>query len=443
MILILDPIFQGIHWTYRKIRIVLFPLEVWIYKRTEPIRPTIDSVFTKMDRVFLYIDRRRCTFLHKLDKLRIRQTVKFEFPFDSLPIVVKSEVVKMLDIPDRIKLAITSQRMENLVKRASIKQPLIYAIRVDKHYPIITMNELKAAVADSLRHFDRSNRIGTLELVPWLDRKYSDMQNMTHIFKKLRRIFPIKSLGLVLVADQLTEESMKELVSIPELTTIEDVWIEGDDIESNILKIIMDWLDLEKDLRVIECDIPEDFHHAKAFKFSSVTYEDAEWVKIEDLLTLEDSCTVELGVNDLSSEDMNRFLKFWIESDLNMFRELSMDNPELEWAEMTKDLMLVKTSRDGQDYSIVKASRKRKIMSITYEEDDCLELCVYTPEETFSKEYMVLELMEQKKKLETELQALVKDGVEARKLSMEIRKLTKELGSMCTFSNDGIAIVAQ
>ncbi|EGT59597.1 hypothetical protein CAEBREN_04288 [Caenorhabditis brenneri] len=407
----------------------------------------IDLVFTKMDRVFLYMDRRRCTFLHKLDKLGIRQTVKFEFPFDSLPIVVKSEVVKMMNIPDRIKLAITSQRMENLVKRASIKQPLFYAIRVDKHYPIITMDvrgDENAAIADSSRQFDRSNMIGTLELVPWLNRKYSDMQNMTHIFKKLRRILPIKRLALILIADQLTEKSVKELLSIPELTTIEFVWIEGDEIESNILKLIMDWLDTKKDISIIDCHIPEDFHHAKAFKFSSVHYEDADWVEIEDLLTLEDCDAVVLGRNYLSSEDVNRFLKFWIESDLDMFEWFSMSAETLEMTEVLEDLILVKTSRDGQDYSIVKASRKRKIMSITLEEEDedCLRLCVYSPEESFTKEHKVLELMEQKKKLETELQAMVKNGVEARRLTMEIRKLSKELDSVCTFYNEKTAIIA-
>ncbi|CAL2031607.1 unnamed protein product, partial [Caenorhabditis brenneri] len=343
-----------------------------------------------------------------------------------------------------IKLAITSQRMENLVKRASVKQRLKYRIHVDNSYPEITISMngiMVATVSDSTRHSHRDIRIGTLELVPWLDRKYSDLQNITHIYKKLRRIIPVKSLKLSLDTDGLTENSVKEMISIPELTTIKSVQIDGKEVEFDMLKMIMDWLDTKKAISVIDWLMPWDFHHPKAFKFSSIYYENAFWVKIEHLLTLENSEKVELGECELSSEDMNRFLKFWIESDLNMFRELRMDNPELEWTEMTKDLMLVDTSRDGLEHSILKASRKRKIMGLTAERN-CLFLRVYSPDESFSKEYKVLELMEQKEKLETELEALVRNGVEARRLSGEIRKLTEELDSMCTFLDDGTVVVA-
>ncbi|EGT59632.1 hypothetical protein CAEBREN_22693 [Caenorhabditis brenneri] len=300
-----------------------------------------------------------------------------------------------------------------------------------------------AIIGETTMNADQKNCIGVRQLVPWLNRKHSHLWNMTNVFKKLRRIIPIETFELSLNTRQLSVKFLKELIAIPELGTIQIVTIDGKQVESDLLKILMDWCNEKVEFGIDNgCVVPLDYHHGKAFKFSTVFYDDARWVKAEDLLTLENSDEVILNENNFTSKDINRLLKFWMESDLNMFREFHMWADILDMKEVLKDIMHVKTSRDGQDYSIAKASQKLKFLSIHIGED--LTLCLNSldaSEESFQKEYKVLELMEQRKKLKMELEAL-ENGDKAQKLTMEIRGLTKKLDSLCDYFNDESAIIS-
>ncbi|CAL2031605.1 unnamed protein product [Caenorhabditis brenneri] len=405
------------------------------------MEPLKTQILKKMGRILFYLKSMNMFFYHMIDEVEAKETEKFQFPLCCLPALAANEVVKSLDIPERIKLAITSRRMENFVKRGSSKTPLTYNFYIYNENSQILIEhkeEIVAIVGKTILNADQDLCIETEQLVPWLNWKRSNLWNMTCVLRKLRRIIPTGKFELSLNTDKISVEFLKKLIAIPEFSTIQMMKV-GKQIESEILKIVMDWC--PRNVKFAVCTdsvVSTDFHHEKAFKFSTVIYDDARWVKVQDLFTLENSDEVRLCDNTLTSNDVNRFLEFWIESDLDMFREYSMWADSLDITEVLGDIIRVETTRDGHDYLMIKSTRKLKIMSIIITAEACLKLHVYPQEEeAFSKEYKVLELMEQKKRLETELQ-----GGEAQRLTMEIRELKKKLNEICTFFDDKTAIIA-
>ena len=64
------------------------------------------------------------------------------------------------------------------------------------------------------------------------------------------------------------------------------------------------------------------------FKFYDIVYEDARFVKIEHLLTIKDNYIIDLGKNNLTLSDFNTFLKYWVNSENDLFKMMTIKTTE-------------------------------------------------------------------------------------------------------------------
>ncbi|CAL2031254.1 unnamed protein product [Caenorhabditis brenneri] len=72
------------------------------------------------------------------------------------------------------------------------------------------------------------------------------------------------------------------------------------------------------------CKMMDDFKHEKAFQFKSFFYHHAEWITLDDLKSLRNHNIVRLGSTKFTSKDVNKFLKYWSESDEPMMNIFSV-----------------------------------------------------------------------------------------------------------------------
>ncbi|EGT44728.1 hypothetical protein CAEBREN_10530 [Caenorhabditis brenneri] len=206
----------------------------------------------------------------------------------------------------------------------------------------------------------------------------------------------------------------------------------------------------------VACSDPMRFHHDQAFQFSSVIYREARWVKTGHLCSLKNSERVELNYVNLKSEDMNCFLRYWVNSDHDIFREMIIDEfpQEIDMRIMMKEIVAVETTRFGKLFIVITAkfptSREHTVLCIGYHNSK-LTLRTYSPDEAFNycnetgesfrTENEVLGLLNQKKDLVKQLENVTEEAEKA-ELEAKIQSLMDEMNALIGSCDAGIAIIA-
>ncbi|CAL2028716.1 unnamed protein product [Caenorhabditis brenneri] len=197
-----------------------------------------------------------------------------------------------------------------------------------------------------------------------------------------------------------------------------------------------------------EC--PKDFTHENAFEFANCYYKDARWVKVEDLCRMDKCYTVILGRNNLTQTDFKRFLEYWVNSKIDMFFRLEIDTEEvLDPTEMLDGLTLLYIEQRETCFTKVKSSglRDNTVLFFPYT-PNYFHLEAWPPgeffslvgkelDETINKKHGVIDLLIEKKRLETEWESADKEN--KRRISNRLKRLDKEIVDYGVFFVDGKA----
>ncbi|KAF1764979.1 hypothetical protein GCK72_004930 [Caenorhabditis remanei] len=108
----------------------------------------------------------------------------------------------------------------------------------------------------------------------------------------------------------------------------------------------------------IGCNIDLDFKHDNPFNFKSVRYSDARWVTMDVLKSIKHSGNVELGETNFSYKDINEYIHYWVNSEEDLIRNLSIGlNRGLDFneQELLNKLAFATCQRQYWKYYFIKA----------------------------------------------------------------------------------------
>ncbi|CAL2031914.1 unnamed protein product [Caenorhabditis brenneri] len=282
-----------------------------------------------------------------------------------------------------------------------------------------------------------------------------DCSRMAQLFKKLKEIMPCKTLGLWVDVSNLSRKFAAEfLVLNSEFRNFDSIFVSGN-INAKQLIMMID-LTNKKTTFNVACSDPMRFHHDQAFHFSSVIYREARWVRTGHLCSLRNSERVELNYVNLKSEDMNCFLRYWVNSDHDMFRKMIIHEfpQEIDMRIMLKDIVAVETTRFEKSFTLISAklstSREHKVLCIGYHNSKLTlhthfpdEIINYSNEtaESFHTEYEILKLLNEKRDLEKLLERVTGE-TDKSELEAKIQNLVDEMNALIGSSDAEIELIA-
>ncbi|EGT54134.1 hypothetical protein CAEBREN_22099 [Caenorhabditis brenneri] len=293
-----------------------------------------------------------------------------------------------------------------------------------------------------------------------IDKTSSSFRKSVAILKHLQSIISFKSLCLHVNLKGMTAEFFKEILTEPSLRDFESLGLENGEIDAECLDLVMGMAQSNRNLHIKGTMIPRDYYHENAFKFHDIYYNDAEWVCIENLLTLKDSYSVNLGWNLLTQHDVNTFIKFWIDSDHDMIQSLSFRLLLAFRIERFFDDVVVLKGRPAIYLVVANPTkqRKRPILRITCPPNGmlCLKSCFKDEtfrlrgsltDESWAPEYKVLMILNKKKELKGKLEEIQKlletsqdqNMVERKnEIARELENVSLELDSLSFVLRDGV-----
>ncbi|EGT50518.1 hypothetical protein CAEBREN_04930 [Caenorhabditis brenneri] len=335
--------------------------------------------------------------------------------------------------------------MENVVKMMRKKTKLTgFVVLSDKHVVLKYVDESEHCIefCDTMEYFferkdfiERSNIFDKettcfcfWEMKKWMGPNISD-NSCSKVLDRLTQISPFRSLDLEVDASNLTESFGTTLMTLTsELKRFSSIDLKGN-IDLKHLNVIMDSADKRSEFGVLDFEFPLNFHHDKAFHFYTIYYGDARWVRTRHLCSLRNSRNVTLRNLMLTPKDINCFIKYWINSEYDMFKSMRLleYSTDVDIRTVLKDVVALETFLFERKFYLISAkyptSRKYSVLGIGFGYDT-LSLLALTPREAYSrhpaepplKEYKVLRYLNEKTELEKELEKVEgdQDGMEER-----------------------------
>ncbi|KAF1769050.1 hypothetical protein GCK72_000863 [Caenorhabditis remanei] len=357
---------------------------------------------------------------------------KYTFPLGKLPFLALKEVIRNMDIQEGIRLALTSRKMRLNVKysRLSVGSPIV---RIHDEFSNVEMKE-DVFLFNGFKIYKKANNskedkyIKRSELEPWLNPTLSTLQNTQNILVQIQNTF--KCDKFVLVIDlRCIKTTIKDVLSISDFQNFETLNLYKGKLDEEDMNCLMENAKADQDLHIY-AEVPENYYHKNMLKFYDIVYEDARFVKIEHLLTIKDNYIIDLGKNNLTLSDINTFLKYWINSECDLFKMMTIKTTE-ETGEETEanldilfdGLIVLKGFRFGCASWLCAAksveSRKTPILCFEWYEDE-ISLFAHSIEERpkwirsdnpmnedrleedepYEPEFEILKVLEKKKDLE-------------------------------------------
>lgn len=385
------------------------------------------------------------------------------FQVHKLPLVAMSEVYNNMPLSERIKLALTSKKMNWKLTFSKFKLSLCYVHIRDDASNVYLYDE-KITILCGRVNLEDGEILTRRDVSLWIDKKKSTLENTVNVFTKLQEISRCTSFGLALDFANMKKIYARTVLMIPELQRWKKIFVQGQQPTKRNMNRIMELANPERDI-VVETKFPNDYHHKKAFNFMSMVYEDATWVRIENLFSLKNNCKVYLGTNTLTSANFNTFLKYWVNSDCDMFRKMTVITTEKFKSSQSgffDDIVVMKTYRNLCDFYLISADagkhdRKQKLLSIieihngfqliTYSTDELVECC-RTIHHSFTVEYKILKilnLLNEVKKESQDLAENINEEINIRKadINYKIKKISDEINNMGVQFINNVATLLQ
>ncbi|CAL2031845.1 unnamed protein product [Caenorhabditis brenneri] len=245
-----------------------------------------------------------------------------------------------MDPKDWVNLAMTSKRNERVLNLARIKtkNPCIEI----SLYACIKFSFLNFNSFYDTMHCKWNTNTAKEDLKSWLNEPNSSMiENAAILYQKMQNVFVLPdNLTISFYANNGGKATIRELLSNP---------------------VMKNW----KNLNIFG---------QKAFKFCSQIYNDARWVKIEDLYGLRDLVHVELRRTLFTQEQLKSLVNYWVNSEVDMFSEIQIGTKSPNFKSLINGFVGLQGSRPDskhskQFFTLSKSSlnkRKRTMLRISF-----------------------------------------------------------------------------
>ncbi|CAL2031847.1 unnamed protein product [Caenorhabditis brenneri] len=387
-----------------------------------------------------------------------KSAYKVTIPFHRLPLLVQVQAIQTMCLKDWINLAMTSKRNERVIKLARIKTKTP-CVEINWLYSCIKFPSLKLCLRYDTSDWETDN-LETMyrqDLRSWLNKwRTSTITELAILYQKMQNIFVFpNNLIISFCTDDMSyTASIQGLQSNEVMKNWSKLTVNGKTICWEDLKIIMDTASSNRKFDCRVENMPLNFRHEKAFKFSYQVYYDARWVKIEDLYGLRNLAYVCLEWNLFTQHQLKSYVNYWVDSEVDMFSWLKMTK-SLDFDSFVDGLL----GLYGSDpfirffFTLSKSSlnkRRNTMLIISYDvEDHCLLMEAwdinkkYTPGRSkevnkyFENIDKILTLLHTKKTLEDLWKMADEEG--KREWDEKINKSIAELAKFKVFFVDGKA----
>ncbi|CAL2028704.1 unnamed protein product [Caenorhabditis brenneri] len=379
------------------------------------------------------------------------------FPFLWLPLIVKNEVIRSLGHKECIILVLASKRAAETVRMARIKTPSPL-IDISATESIQLWHGKVVLFLNQERETFRGEEevIKSEELKKWKNQSSSSvLENLGRVYNEIKNIFRFEEqFNLVFAVDYKKVTTMKEVLSDPMMQNWVFCLFEGETIDSEEMKMIMDLASPERSFCSYAKESPIEFRHENAFKFRYSQFEDARWVKIEDLYKFTNGQDVSLLRNNFTKTQIKEFISYWVNSDIDIFRRVVIKKMEaFDLNEIADGLTLLHIEGWRPRFTKATSSKQRqKTLLYFHNSEKLLVLAAWVPgtfagdngepeyDRIVNDKHGVIELLIEKKQLDMEWESA--DNENRRRISNRLRQLEDEIEDYGVYFVDGEATLS-
>ncbi|EFO96937.1 hypothetical protein CRE_09819 [Caenorhabditis remanei] len=264
-----------------------------------------------------------------------------KFPLLHLPYLAIKQVIESMSVSERIKLSQTSKRMVPYVR---MKLPF-YDVFISDVLSGIFMKEqgtLLYCGREIHRFAGKYECLTSLDYGEWLPKNASNLKKTELLFHQIQNIFPSKSFSVCLFLSEIFETTIEQIFKIPAFQKCGRIVLCQGKISSIHLDKIMEMANDKRDIITIYIAVAQDYRHEMAFKFRNIEYDDARWVRLEYLFSMNNCENVKISQCRLNLFDINTLIKYWILCQRDMFKNLTIrfekQDIEFDWNVVLKDV---------------------------------------------------------------------------------------------------------
>uniref|UniRef100_A0A1I7V0Z6 FBA_2 domain-containing protein n=2 Tax=Caenorhabditis tropicalis TaxID=1561998 RepID=A0A1I7V0Z6_9PELO len=275
-----------------------------------------------------------------------------------------------MSIGEKIKLALSSRKMENYLawvfKNHMLDVDCFIFLRGYQSIINIDNNEWKLCLNRLKKGCENPGYIKVEELEPWINDEWTMVEKTFNVFIRLQKVLPCQFTHLCVILN-VEPTPIIEILSYPCVANLTGVHFYGGTVQRNELDAIMEWRkeNTMQYISVTDNEIPLDYRHPNAFRFTGVVYGDARWIRLEDLLSMRNFYRPIFSVNNFSMKDLNTFIKYWINCDENMFTYLVIDYKNINLSELMKDITVLKGFRSEKPFYLIASNSTENQLLLT------------------------------------------------------------------------------
>uniref|UniRef100_A0A1I7U2U9 FBA_2 domain-containing protein n=1 Tax=Caenorhabditis tropicalis TaxID=1561998 RepID=A0A1I7U2U9_9PELO len=293
-----------------------------------------------------------------------------EFDLYRLPDLPKILVIQLMTIPERIKLAISSQKIEIYLSRL-FKKPAFSVYEIDlrgkSSFISIDKDKFRLFMSPLRLEYEEATDITEEDVKPWVNEKCTMIENTLNVFTRLQKVFPYQYTSLCATLNEIEPTTIHDLLLHPCVASLTGLNFYGGIVPRHDLHAVMEWKQENaiQFITFLDNEFPSDYRHPNAFRFSGVMYGDARWIHLKDLLSMRNMHRMVLGNNNLSMEDLNTFIKYWINCDEDMCKYLYIGYKHVNLSVLLEDVTVLKGFRSGNEFYIIASNSIEKQLLMT------------------------------------------------------------------------------
>ncbi|KAF1750047.1 hypothetical protein GCK72_016592 [Caenorhabditis remanei] len=275
------------------------------------------------------------------------------FQLLKLPAVALNQVVRMMHGSEIMKLSMCSHRLELFMKLWKYK---LKRLEVHLKHESLNFKLTKACIVFRDRelkpHLEPVTKMSQLcgrlkenvcstELVLFFSR-----ETMFDLYYLVMSLFAPAAIQWVLNIEELPRETLLRYLDKGLSENCSEISIENGNLSIERLTELMDRIPVTKGLKVTSW-IPSKFKHPNAFKYRTIWYEVAHWVTLDDLKSIRNADSVVLKWTSFDSKDLNEFLRYWVDCEEEMMKQLMFGIHKVIDKNILTDQLLVLGAKDG------------------------------------------------------------------------------------------------
>ncbi|KAF1763822.1 hypothetical protein GCK72_003768 [Caenorhabditis remanei] len=376
-----------------------------------------------------------------MEGILVMQPMLSTFPLRKLPFVALKHAIKVMEIDEIVKIAITSKYMESIVKFCCIRiRGTIVSLDGEFTYVGLYYPEVILFCCTKTFNHPSAPKLTKEDLEPWLSETSTTLENTRQLFTRIYKLFQCGPYRLMINS---STENIKEILEIPEFRNFTVLFLVGGHFKKEQLDEVLEFEREDQDLHILKSEIPEDYYHPNLFKYAGVHYCDARWIRLEHLLSIKNNDVITLGKNNLTIPDLNKFLHHWMNSEYDLFNWMTIDiekGPSIPLDVLFSEITVLRGYRFGKWRRLISVNspktRNRQIMSIVWT-DSRIDMSTWSiherpkqgdrDDEPYASEFEVLQLLKQRRVLNSKLNIMEEDSLEKQEITKKIDGTRQQL----------------